>query len=257
MEWYNSQSEIEEKIESINGFHQLINERHVAGYKRKEKLMQYVIFGKYILDTCGNCGVISGLDLEQIDDFPDVLTYKDFQFLTNQYKRFNKDGKNIFITSSITSFLPEEKDVCPICNLGWKLKDLHNSIRVETKRDKFEYFHPKCNKIRVTEIQEKVFRSILKKAGFKHFTMSAIPNEYCPCNLCSDWFQVKTPFGNIKIGRRKRVDEIDYSDLGIGLEFKGEDVTKETGKYIHAWDNMLCEEYLHQMYNEVLKIKGE
>ncbi len=67
-----------------------------------------------------------------------------------------------------------------------------------------------------------------------------IPNGYCSRACCKDkpWLIVTTKFGRIKIGWRKSVISIDWSQSTIvntaeGL-FPDENVTKD-GKLIHAW----------------------
>lgn len=62
------------------------------------------------------------------------------------------------------------------------------------------------------------------------------------------WFVVTTPKGRIKIGWRKRVININWSDTKIELEaealFPEEDVTK-FNKTIHAWGLEKAQEYLN------------
>lgn len=48
-----------------------------------------------------------------------------------------------------------------------------------------------------------------------------------------DWLLVKTDFGLVSIGWRKRVIEIDWSDIGFAFEID-EDVTKGS-HFCHAW----------------------
>jgi hypothetical protein len=80
-----------------------------------------------------------------------------------------------------------------------------------------------------------------------------IANEYCPCAICnqtSPWFLVTTAKGIIKIGWRKRVINIDWSNSDIkstGDElFPNENVTKwETG--IHAWGYEKAKEYINKL----------
>ena len=67
-----------------------------------------------------------------------------------------------------------------------------------------------------------------------------IPNGYCNRACCAHrpWFIVTTRVGRIKIGWRKRVIEIDWSDSTVELLaeelFPQQQVTKE-GRSIHAW----------------------
>jgi hypothetical protein len=67
-----------------------------------------------------------------------------------------------------------------------------------------------------------------------------IPNGYCSDYCCKHlpWFIVTTSVGRIKIGWRKRVINIDWSETkGTKTSeelFKDENVTKDT-RLIHAW----------------------
>ncbi len=76
-----------------------------------------------------------------------------------------------------------------------------------------------------------------------------IPNGYCNQGCCRHlpWFIVTTQVGRIKIGWRKRVVEINWSDT-TGTKtseelFKDEDVTKGN-KMIHAWDLNKAKKYI-------------
>jgi hypothetical protein len=76
-----------------------------------------------------------------------------------------------------------------------------------------------------------------------------IPNVYCSSWCCRHlpWFVVTTLVGRIKIGWRKRVINIDWSET-VGTEssddlFADEDVTKGN-KYIHAWSIEKARQYI-------------
>jgi hypothetical protein len=91
---------------------------------------------------------------------------------------------------------------------------------------------------------------LLQLFGNRAIFVETIPNGYCPCAICdqtSPWFIVTTDKGRIKIGWRKRVINIDWTDSQIKQTgdqlFPNEDVTKwETG--IHAWGYEKAKEYL-------------
>lgn len=73
-----------------------------------------------------------------------------------------------------------------------------------------------------------------------------VPNEYSR-QISRPWFVVTTKVGRIKIGWRKRVIVIDWSDTNLKVTadelFKDEDVTKGE-KMIHAWGYEKAAEYL-------------
>jgi hypothetical protein len=83
----------------------------------------------------------------------------------------------------------------------------------------------------------------------KPIYVKEIPNEYNK-NPFSPWFIVTTHEGPIKIGWRKRVIHIDWSESDIlettDILFKDEDVTKGD-KYIHAWGYHKAKEYIDKL----------
>jgi len=121
-------------------------------------------------------------------------------------------------------------------------------------------FHPGCNRLWMEMTEKDWFRKVFEEVGFDRIALEAIPNGYCPCDVCAPWFIVTTEIGDVKIGWRKRVIEIDWSEvyeskrekpkwenesetIRASVLFHGEDVTK--GKaYIHAWSKEKAVEYL-------------
>lgn len=88
--------------------------------------------------------------------------------------------------------------------------------------------------------------------------VDSIPNEYCNRYCCKhlNWFVVTTKLGRIKIGWRKRVINIDWSDSLIKIKsnvlFENEDVTK-SDYAIHAWGLEKAQEYINRLLS--IKIK--
>ena len=53
--WYNTQKGVDSSLTSLDGFYRLLQERHRAGYERKERLDPFLVLnGKFQLDECGN-----------------------------------------------------------------------------------------------------------------------------------------------------------------------------------------------------------
>ena len=93
-------------------------------------------------------------------------------------------------------------------------------------------------------------------AGFDCDYIELIGNEYCSQSCCYHlpWIIVTTQKGRIKLGWRKRVINIDWSESDIESDgneiFKDEKVT--TGdKYVHAWGYDKAIEYLTKLNSEV------
>jgi len=146
--------------------------------------------------------------------------------------------------------------------------------------EKWLFYHKKCNRKTLHDDEKKMFEKMFLEAGFKNVTLTAIPNQYChdeKCTSCAPYFEVKTKWGNIIIGWRKRVFSINWEDiikykrdgdetfnreeshsldisgyLIRGLEspikeaFKDENVTKDVCS-IHAWGSEKCIEYLKKV----------
>lgn len=92
--------------------------------------------------------------------------------------------------------------------------------------------------------------SLFTLAGFKVEGNYELMNEYWPrvpayFNLIvsNPWWLVKTEYGMIKIGCRKKVISIDWNDTKHHVIVTEDDVTKD-GYYVHAWSMSKALEYL-------------
>ena len=322
---YDTLAGIESYLTDLDGLNRLIQHRMNAGYKRKERLHDWVIMGRWATDSCGNFGRCEfQLDHKPIQppaDFPKVTTRDDaFRHLAN-----------LSMGTYSSSDVPSSHLVCPECKKGWSLENAHDTFvrkddRVvpltpgktirerqkdwdsdpeghfrfgpepsvrnpkfidlsphpEYKNSKvnekgwryhhppfdherltmdyvaeegdecsvtvFLYFHKRCWALYKARRERAHFEEIFAGADMKPVTLNEIPNGYCPCEVCAPWFVATFPFGDIKIGWRKRVINIDWSSTGKDLEhlFKEEDVTKDP-HYIHAWGAQKASEYLKRI----------
>lgn len=110
------------------------------------------------------------------------------------------------------------------------------------------YFHKACSRkdLEVTYMEK--FREVFEKAGFNGVELKPIPNQYCGCDQCAPWYEIKTSAGKITAGWRKRVINIDWAnpDLDGKVLFSDEDVTKGA-TYVHAWGWDKAVEYLARL----------
>jgi hypothetical protein len=117
-------------------------------------------------------------------------------------------------------------------------ESLHDGIMAETIR-----LDPDTTPRRAVE------RAEILKLFPQPIFVEEIPNGYCSSWCCRQkpWFIVTTAKGRIKIGWRKSVINIDWSDSAItqGADtlFPSENVTKGD-KYIHAWGYDQAEKYM-------------
>lgn len=75
-----------------------------------------------------------------------------------------------------------------------------------------------------------------------------IPNGYCSRACCEHkkWLSVATKIGMVKIGWRKRVINIDWSETDVRRVISSDDVTKDN-TMIHAWGTAKAKEYLAEL----------
>lgn len=111
-------------------------------------------------------------------------------------------------------------------------------------------------------MQKKQVESLFILAKIEILKLYELKNQYWPevpsyyeTILKSPWWLVKTKYGNIVIGRRKRVTHIDWEDTPIRKIISKDDVTKEN-HYIHAWTDLKCVEYLINLNNEFESINN-
>lgn len=129
-------------------------------------------------------------------------------------------------------------------------------IRGATERLKPDFAKKKAK-------EQEYYKGLFTEAGITPVYMQELPNGYCPdggwCCLDKPWFKVTTPFGHIKIGWRKSVINIDWTESNIrpgGEElFPDEKVTRggnysNEEKFIHAHGNEKAVQYLKKLAEE-------
>jgi len=77
---YDSFQAIYESLKSLGSFNALLEARHRAGYDRHERLNEWVVLGRFILDTCGNTLKFTGENIPAVmfPDIPQVFTQTEF-----------------------------------------------------------------------------------------------------------------------------------------------------------------------------------
>lgn len=159
------------------------------------------------------------------------------------YNRFGGFGIKILISSEELYHIKHNEKVSRISN---EVMNKLLNVMMEAVKDA----SPK------TQIERESNRSQLIDEVFSNLALyvEEIPNEYCNQWCCThlSWFIVTTKVGRIKIGWRKRVINIDWSNTigtlsSINL-FESENVTKGY-KYIHAWSVEKAREYVRKIIN--------
>jgi hypothetical protein len=92
--------------------------------------------------------------------------------------------------------------------------------------------------------------SLFFLAGFEILSATQIPNDYWPMvgayeeiRRDNPWFLVKTLYGDIKIGWRKRVISIEWDGCGVEAKVTEDDTTQDRF-LVHAWSYHKAVEYL-------------
>jgi len=162
---YDTVTGILTSLDSLEEFNKVIDERHIAGYERKEQLNEFYIFGRYMLDNCGNFGVAEArfIPAEKIPSFPAVLDREFFwSYIKTWQKKEQPDvltdeeigdpnfsySKNkrpfpVSISFGMENTIPPTRIICPYCKKGWEINNCHDVIKrreeVSNKIDAVEY----------------------------------------------------------------------------------------------------------------------
>ena len=264
---YNSKEGIEEFLDAgLSGLHNLIRLR-AEDSKGKSSLKEFIILGKFVLDSFGQ---ISTLEFDSKATYlqahlKQVIPIEDFK------RMFNR----VTLTMEFGCSIPNQNHTCDQCNNGWRIDNCYDAVEVYgLNHDRTgTYRHKSCNALLREQRQSELYRFLIEQAFGDYLLFEMIPNEYWG-NEGVSWCLVKTTYGNIKFGPRKRVLSIswdnvvdkalskvagnsdkDYDDrkainklFNAETLFPKEEVTKE-GFLIHAWGEKKLVEYLQSIYS--------
>lgn len=135
-----------------------------------------------------------------------------------------------------------ETDRSNLLDIQDKLKDLleRETVRLDPKE---------------AEMARVEKNSILSCFGPHVFYVDEIPNGYCNQACCSmkPWFIVTTSIGRFKIGWRKRVIHLEWTETQVQYKASDlftDDVTKEA-RMIHAYGYDKAKEYIDRIFKQV------
>lgn len=105
------------------------------------------------------------------------------------------------------------------------------------------------------EFTEAHVRALCLLAGIQARSVFQVENAYWPdayveVRKLSPWFLVTTPVGVVRLGWRKRVLSIEWSDTPIRKILTADDTTKEEN-LVHAWSYPKAVEYLQALACEL------
>lgn len=109
------------------------------------------------------------------------------------------------------------------------------------------YQHGACHAATLAARMEAMFDSAFQMAGYEGAQFTPIPNEYGSGDYLGPWYEVRTGFGIITIGWRRRVIQIDWSQTGQDLEYLFEEAGTKAAHYVHAYGYREASEYLERI----------
>ncbi len=127
-QWYDHVTGVEFCMQSLEGFNFLETERHIAGYKREERLNQFLVLGRWRLDPCGNvmkaflCGIGKNIPIEMLPDLPSVIDFDEFCEKSDT----ELEEKDRMFSFNSRSDIPPEDQICPCCGRSWDIDSCHD-----------------------------------------------------------------------------------------------------------------------------------
>jgi len=239
---------IREHLKDLATFTELVRARHRAGYEEKRRMSEWVVLGRFCLDTCGNTMLIE-------EGAPaDVLRGRSHQIedVQDMACAFAQCGTS---WTSTPAWVPTVMDRCPRCGYGWSLKNVHD-VYAKRGEDR-QLLHRECRRLEVVQRHWEQLNEIVDAAqrevadGRLGGDRIMIPGEYFDDPLFfGPWMILKTTAGPIRFGWRKRVISISWKDSSLVVPsgtFEGESTTiGET--YVHAHGHAKAIEYLAKIW---------
>jgi hypothetical protein len=122
---YDSVDGIKQSLVSLAKFNELREARAEACYGRGERLVERIVLGRFLLDSCGNFGSLVnpkvGEDFSR--DCPKVLTRKEFDAYYDG--KIAADG---YYSFGMGAPLPSAQHRCPECQGNWVIENCHDVV---------------------------------------------------------------------------------------------------------------------------------
>jgi len=113
---YDSRPALEQSLSSLEDFRWLTTERRKAHYERGERLTEWVVLGRFFLDSCGNIGeyISENIPVEVFPRLPIIMTIDEFWEYVNSQSH-SGSGKDISISIRYGGAIPSKSSVCSVC----------------------------------------------------------------------------------------------------------------------------------------------
>ena len=246
---FNAAKGINDYIVDLKTLHHIMCIRHVAKHKKGIKLNEFVWRGVLSFDQFGQTMYL--YDQKYINDMPNKIKYGTVNYNTF---RFYCEGY-----CGTFRAIPDQDEVCPECGKAWSIDNIIDYITIEQDSYKRVGYHKECLKLHKNREQLKEFKEIFSKVyDLNELKFTVIPNEYSSYEHYASWFIVSTSDGDIKIGWRKRVINIEWLDNYKQFKetFVNEDVTRggnlDGVRNIHAWSVDKAIEYIDRARKSIV-----
>ena len=246
---FNTAEGIENYIYDLDSLHHIMNIRSIAYRKKNIKLNEFVWRGVLYFDQFGQTMFLYEQEFK-------LNTPDEVKIGTVSYDTFR-----LFCERFCGTFraIPVQDEVCPECGRAWLIDDIIDYVTIEQGSYKRVGYHKECLKLYKNRKQLKEFEEIFSKVyDLSELKFTAIPNEYSSYEHYASWFIVSTPDGDMKIGRRKRVINIEWLDNYKQFKetFVSEDVTRGGNldgiNLIHAWSVEKAVEYIDKAKKSIV-----
>lgn len=193
-EKFDSIEGIEESLESLSSFQELLGKRLIFTEETKNiPLGEFVVYGRYYLDQYGQILEIQNESFVEEDPWvPDVCTRNHFDLLTNSYNVTDK-----------VAFPKTEGERCAYCGKKMTIGDLKKGFeKIRLLQDKEEIVHKKCFEDFVKDIDLDEITSFVDEVYPEKPKMELIPNGANPSSFIL-WYLFHTSDGDIIIGKEE------------------------------------------------------
>jgi len=256
--WYDSKEGLLDHVKTLEGLNAIIEERHQASYQRKERMKEFCLLGTYMLDSCGNCGTITGfVPRREIANLPLVMTYEELweqirvydlklypDVLTSEEMHAEDfdwpNNKRPFPTSVSYHYeasVPPHNKVCPICSRGWTTDNCWDTfVRGENKIARIrEEFH--C-------LVGKTIANLRVKLAERKDSCCYIHTKGQPF-LRNDRYIDLTPnpkYLSLKVNERGWVDDKTITDPEFYVLQEGDEISYYEQRWLHKECNRISRE---------------
>lgn len=195
----------------------------------------HLITRKHTSDVI-NLNKYLGMPLKEVENLFSLRTDSEYYMQNDILIRNDKwiDKSKIEITSTISSTKNE---------FGWSsnISDKHSKNHLIDRKiyviqeGDFGYFnintyyHPECLQLKVNSESRMEFIDSVGRSSIRMESYTEIPNKYGSESYNGQWMKIETTYGEITVGWRKRVIQLDYSSITTDNVFKHYDTTNENG----------------------------